>query len=60
MKIDYALLLLKPSGFTGGPCITERYKIMIYWHFVKNETEINEHALKMQYISMLPKYKNEF
>jgi len=20
MKIDYALLLLKPSGFTGGPC----------------------------------------
>jgi len=21
MKIDYALLLLKPSGFTGGPCI---------------------------------------
>jgi len=21
MKIDYALLLLKLSGFTGGPCI---------------------------------------
>jgi len=21
MKIDYAPLLLKPSGFTGGPCI---------------------------------------
>ena len=21
MKIDYALLLLEPSGFTGGPCI---------------------------------------
>jgi len=24
MKIDYAVLLLKPLGFTGRPCITLR------------------------------------
>jgi hypothetical protein len=31
MKTDYALLLLKPSDFTGGPCI---YSVLL--HFIND------------------------
>jgi hypothetical protein len=40
MKIDYALLLLKPSGFTGGP-----YKVDINAYFKKTFDPLREQAV---------------
>ena len=39
---------------------TEEDKIWNKQHFVENKQEIMQHVLKMQYISMLSKYINEF
>jgi hypothetical protein len=50
MKIDYALLLLKPSGFTGGP-LTRRHTIftMITLGFTQNSTRMFSCLTKYSY-----------
>jgi len=36
--------------------LNKKDKLWNKWHFVENKTEIMQHVLKMQYISLLPKY----
>jgi hypothetical protein len=42
--------------------VFEQKKINLWnkWHFVENKAEIILHVLKMLFISLLPKYINEF
>ena len=43
MKIDYALLLLKPSGFTSGPCSMQGGRREMYSGFLRGKLKEIDH-----------------
>jgi hypothetical protein len=60
MKIDYALLLLKSSGFPGGPCTIQQQskrQVESHGHTYGAALSVKNYHLKNMYLGMLTFYE---
>jgi len=64
MKTDYALLLLKPSGFTGGSCTTTPPPSLLSWwgrHYISSVITQKTPSFLMNMLPlMLPNFRRIF